>query len=110
MGSPMALLWPNGPLRAVPEYVMDVRLSTPMAFDAAATTGLAFCAAVPTHGRLTNSAAIGTALIGIALNIRSSRLCLNPEWTRSWRLIHVAPPGNLLAGNSAGTASMAGLR
>jgi hypothetical protein len=44
-GSPMALLWPNAPFRAVPEYVIEVRESAPIAFDAAATTGPALCAA-----------------------------------------------------------------
>src|SRR5215510_3657194 len=42
MGSPMALLCPKAPLRAVPENVIELRLSTPIAFDAAVMTGLAF--------------------------------------------------------------------
>src|SRR5262245_24881644 len=45
MGSPMLLLWPKAPLRAVPEKVIEFKVSTPIAFDAAAITEPAFCAA-----------------------------------------------------------------
>ena len=41
-GFPMALLWPKAPFRAVPEKVIEFNVSTPIAFDAAATTELAF--------------------------------------------------------------------
>ena len=56
-GVPMALLWPNCPFRAVPENVIELSVSTPIAFDAAATAELAFCAAAPCDRTVTRSAA-----------------------------------------------------
>ena len=41
----MDLLCPKAPFLAVPENVIDVKLSTPIAFDVAAMIELAFCAA-----------------------------------------------------------------
>jgi hypothetical protein len=60
-GSPMALLWPKAPLRAVPVMVIEVSVSTPIAFDAAAMTELAFCAAAPVEN-VTRSAATVSVL------------------------------------------------
>src|SRR5687767_3662286 len=60
-GLPMALLWPNAPLRAVPEKVIEFSVSTPIAFDAAAMTELAFCAAAPRE-KVTRSAATVSVL------------------------------------------------
>ncbi len=47
MGSPMLLLWPKAPVRAEPEYVIEFKVSTAIAFEAAATTVAASCAAAP---------------------------------------------------------------
>src|SRR5688572_9755186 len=88
-GMPMALLWPNAPFRAVPEYVIEFSESAPIAFDAAATTEVAFCAAAPIGNRVTTSAAPVSVL---SIRVSSHR-------TRLWRapLISV-PDGNRLPG------------
>jgi hypothetical protein len=39
----MLLLCPKAPFRAVPEYVIDVSESVPIAFAAAVMTGFVFC-------------------------------------------------------------------
>ena len=57
IGSPMALLCPKAPLRAVPEKVSDVSESAPIAFDAAATIEVAFCAAALAANMQTRAAA-----------------------------------------------------
>src|SRR5688572_16492145 len=44
MGLPMALLCPKAPFLAVPENVIEFKLSTPIAFAAEAIVELAFCA------------------------------------------------------------------
>src|SRR5688500_8359636 len=64
-GLPMLLLWPNAPFRAVPENVIEFRVSTPIAFDAAAITELAFCAAAPIARTVATSAAPVSVLSGI---------------------------------------------
>ena len=55
-GVPMALLWPNAPFRAVPEKVIELSVSAPIAFDAAATTEPAFCAVALIDRKVTRSA------------------------------------------------------
>jgi hypothetical protein len=57
IGSPMALLCPKAPFRAVPEYVIEFSESTPIAFAAEAMTELAFCVAVLVDSTATRSAA-----------------------------------------------------
>src|SRR5688572_4456352 len=57
MGSPMLLLCPKEPVRAEPDKVIEFRLSTPIAFEAAAMTELAFCAAKPIDNDTTTSTA-----------------------------------------------------
>src|SRR5687768_18236236 len=53
----MLLLWPKEPVRAEPDKVIEFRLSTPIAFEAAAMTELAFCAARPIDSETTTSTA-----------------------------------------------------
>src|SRR5687768_17954103 len=75
-GFPMALLWPNCPLRAVPEKVIEFRLSTPIAFDAAATTEPAFCASAPIDRTVKRSVAPVSVLRSIRASSLRLRFCV----------------------------------
>ena len=62
MGSPMLLLWPKVPVRAEPEYVIEFKVSTAIAFEAAATTDAASCAAAPA-GREPRTSTAGISVL-----------------------------------------------
>lgn len=56
---------------------MAFNVSTPIAFDAAATTDAASCAAAPVASRVSNSMAVGTVVSRIAflrIDVRSERV------------------------------------